>query len=61
MKYFFSLGYTDQEGIYKSDDFNFKKYNIRSNISAEIVKGFNVELQLSGRLDTRNKPTRLTR
>ncbi len=56
VKYFFSLGYTDQEGIYKSNDFNFQKYNIRSNISAEIVKGFNVELQLSGRLDTRNKP-----
>jgi len=56
IKYYFSLGYTDQEGIYKSKDYSFKKYNVRSNISAEIVKGFTVDLQLSGRLDTRNKP-----
>lgn len=56
VKYFFSLGLTDQEGIYKSKAFNYKKYNVRSNISAEIVKGFTVDLQLSGRLDTRMKP-----
>ena len=56
VKYFFSLGFTDQEGIYRSGAFNYQKYNVRSNISAEIVKGFTVDLQLSGRLDTRNKP-----
>lgn len=56
VKYFFSLGYTYQEGIYKSNDYDYSKYNVRSNISAEIVKGFTVDLQLSGRLDTRNKP-----
>lgn len=56
VKYYFSLGFMDQEGIYKSKDLNFQKYNLRSNISAEIVKGFKIDLQLSGRLDTRNKP-----
>lgn len=56
IKYFFSLGYTDQAGIYKSNDYSFQRYNVRSNLSAEIVKGFTVDLQLSGRLDTRNKP-----
>lgn len=56
VKYFFSLGFTDQEGIYRSKAFNYKRYNVRSNISAEIVKGFTVDLQLSGRLDTRMKP-----
>lgn len=56
VKYYFSLGYTNQEGIYKSKDFVYSKYNVRSNISAEIVKGFTVDLQLSGRLDTRDKP-----
>ena len=55
VKYYFSLGMTDQEGIFKSKDYDYKKYNVRSNISAEIVKGFTVDLQLSGRLDTRNK------
>ncbi|MDR1368718.1 MAG: TonB-dependent receptor [Dysgonamonadaceae bacterium] len=55
MKYFYSLGYTDQEGIYKSGDFSYQKYNVRSNISTEIAKGFTVDLQLSGRFNTRNK------
>lgn len=56
VKYFFSFGLTDQEGMYKSDDYNFQRYNIRSNISAEITKGLTVDLQLSGRLDSRQKP-----
>ena len=56
VKYFFSLGFTNQEGIYRSKAFDFKKYNVRANISAEIVKGFSVDLLLSGRLDTRMKP-----
>jgi TonB-linked SusC/RagA family outer membrane protein len=56
VKYFFSLGLTDQEGIYKSGDYSFQRYNVRSNVSAQIVKGFSVDLQLSGRLDTRIKP-----
>ncbi|HEX3006158.1 MAG TPA: TonB-dependent receptor [Bacteroidales bacterium] len=56
VKYFFSFGYTNQKGIYKSDDYNFQKYNIRSNVSASVTKGLTVDLQLSGRLDKRNKP-----
>ncbi len=56
VKYFFSFGLTNQDGMYKSDDYTYKKYNIRSNISAEIVSGLTVDLQLSGNLDTRNKP-----
>lgn len=56
VKYYFSLGYTGQEGIWVSKDQNYRKYNVRSNINAEITKGLTVGLQLSGRLDTRNKP-----
>ncbi|MGQ8337774.1 TonB-dependent receptor [Sunxiuqinia sp. A32] len=56
VKYFFSFGLTDQHGIYVSDDFNYKKYNVRSNISAEITSGLTVDLQLSGLLDQRTKP-----
>ncbi len=56
VKYFFSFGLTDQHGIYVSDDYNYKKYNVRSNISAEITEGLTVDLQLSGVLDKRTKP-----
>ncbi|MDR1331061.1 MAG: TonB-dependent receptor [Tannerella sp.] len=56
VRYYFSIGTTAQDGIYKSDDYSFQRYNVRSNVNAEIVKGFAVDIQLSGRLDTRNKP-----
>lgn len=56
VKYYFSIGYTSQEGIWASKEENFRKYNVRSNIDAEITKGLTVALQLSGRLDTRDKP-----
>lgn len=56
VKYYFSLGYTNQEGMYKSKDYTYSKYNVRSNISAEIVKGFTIDLQLGGWFDSRNKP-----
>jgi len=56
VKYFFSLGYTYQEGIYKSGDYDYSRYNIRSNISTKIVDGLTIGLQVSGRFDARNKP-----
>lgn len=56
VKYYFSLGLTDQKGMYKSNDYNFQRYNVRSNINAEITKDLTVDLQLSGRLDSRQKP-----
>lgn len=56
VRYYFSLGYTGQEGIWVSKDQDYKKYNVRSNISAELTRGLTVDLQISGRLDTRNQP-----
>lgn len=56
VKYYFSFGLMDQDGMYKSKDYTYKKYNIRSNISAQITDGLTVDLQLNGLLDNRNKP-----
>ncbi|WP_081852473.1 TonB-dependent receptor [Prevotella sp. 10(H)] len=55
-KYYLSLGYMDQEGILKSTDWNYNRYNVRSNISTEVVKGLTVDFQLSGRYDKRTNP-----
>lgn len=54
--YYLSAGFMDQEGILKSKDWNYKRYNVRSNIKVEVAKGFDVELRLSGRYDTRKRP-----
>lgn len=56
VKYYFSFGYLNQDGYYKSGDYNYKRWNVRSNISATIMKGLTVNLQLSGRLDERKRP-----
>jgi len=55
-KYFFSLGYMNQEGMLKSGDSRFQRYNMRSNIDAKITDALSVSLDVSGRLEQRNFP-----
>lgn len=55
MTYFISLGYLTQGGFYKSNDDNYHKYNLRSNLTAKVAKGLNADLQLSYISDTRNQ------
>jgi TonB-linked SusC/RagA family outer membrane protein len=49
VSYFLSLGYLDQEGLFRSGDIGFKRINIRSNIDAKITKSFSVSLDLAVR------------
>lgn len=51
IKYFFNVGYLNQEAIWSSKSTNFKRYNMRSNLSAKINKRLTAELNLSGRLE----------
>ena len=55
-KYYTSVGYLSQDGILKSSDWNYKRFNVRSNIDIEVTKGFKVNLSISGRFDDREKP-----
>ena len=54
--YFLSLGYTSQEGFLKSGDLEYKRYNIRSNISSKVTKNLTVDLSLNGILDNKQQP-----
>lgn len=56
MNYYISLGYLSQEGLFKSGDLRYKKFNVRSNISAKISSHLTAELQLSGITDTKDQP-----
>jgi TonB-linked SusC/RagA family outer membrane protein len=56
VKYFFSLGYLNQSGMWKSDDTKVKRFNFRSNIEAKIGKGLTAGLNLSGFLEDRAYP-----
>lgn len=56
VKYFMSVGYYDQSGLLKSNDWGYNRFTVRSNISLEVVKGFTVDLQLAGKYDKREMP-----
>ena len=56
IQYYVSMGYTFQDSFFKSGDLNYNKYNLRSNISAELVKGLKFDLNIAGMLDQQNNP-----
>lgn len=53
-RYFVSLGFLDQDGLFKSS--NFKRYNFRSNLDANIGRRLNVSVDLAGRFENRQAP-----
>ena len=54
--YFTSFGYQYQGSFLQSDAINYKKYNLRSNISAKISENLQLDLNISGTMDERNQP-----
>ncbi len=54
--YFVNLGFLNQEGFWKSNDLNYERFNIRSNVNANVSDRINFSLKLSGILDNRNAP-----
>ena len=55
-QYYVSMGYLYQEGFFRSRDLNYSKYNIRSNIDAELARGLKFNLNISGIADNRSTP-----
>lgn len=56
VKYYVSLGYAHESGLWKSGDSDFKRYNFRSNIDVKINSNLTVSLDLSGRRENRTDP-----
>jgi TonB-linked SusC/RagA family outer membrane protein len=54
-RYFASLGYLDQDGLYKS--LNYKRYNLRLNLDLKVTNTTTVSIDVSGRLEKRTAPT----
>ncbi|MEO6329585.1 MAG: hypothetical protein ABIO55_11660 [Ginsengibacter sp.] len=55
IKYFASLGYLDQAGLYSS--LNYKRYNLRMNLDLQVTKTTKVSIDISGKLEKRVAPT----
>lgn len=56
VQYYVGMGYFYQEGLFKSGDLNYNKFNVRSNISAKLLDGLTLDLNLSGIADVQNNP-----
>lgn len=57
LKYFASLGYLTQEGLWRSGANKFERFNVRSNVDAYITKGLTTSISLSGRKENRDSPS----
>lgn len=56
LSYFFNFGYQDQNGVFRTGDLNYNKYNFRSNVTARITKGLKAQILTSGWMDQKNQP-----
>ena len=56
IKYFTSLASRFEDGVYKNSNTNYHQYDFRSNIDAKVSKNISVNLDLSGRQESRKDP-----
>lgn len=57
VRYLASLGYQNQDGIYKNSATGYKQYDLRINLDAKVNQYINVSLGLTGREEFRFFPT----
>lgn len=57
LSFFSSLGYVNQEGMWKSKSLNFDRFNFRTNVDAKITDDFSASVSLSGRKEKRDAPS----
>ena len=55
-QYLLSGGFTDQDGILQSNDLNYKRYNVRSNVTSKVGKNITINLNMSAIYDKKNSP-----
>ncbi|MDR0347973.1 MAG: SusC/RagA family TonB-linked outer membrane protein, partial [Tannerella sp.] len=54
--YFVNFSYLNQEGLYKSGDINYERFNIRNNLSVNFANGLRGEFNIGAMMETRNRP-----
>ena len=55
-QYFLSFGYYGEDGVWKTGDLNYKRYNIRSNLGFDITDNLKAEMLISLLTDEQNRP-----
>ncbi len=54
--YYMTFGTLYQAGIYKSNSLNYRRYNFRSNLTAEVARGLTANVILGGLVDRKKQP-----
>lgn len=57
-KFLTSLGYQDQDAVYKNSATSYQQYDLRVNLDARISKYINTQIGVLGRQEDRNFPTK---
>jgi TonB-linked SusC/RagA family outer membrane protein len=56
-KYFLSAGFLSQEGLFRSGDLNFERYNVRSNIDVQVTENLKASFDLGFRNELSEAPS----
>ena len=56
LRYFMSMGFIRQDGSYRSGSIWSERWNLRSNIDAQITQGLKIRVQLGAILNTNHEP-----
>ena len=54
--FYIGLGYQSQDGFFKSNDLNYTKYNVRSNVTTKISNRLTLDLNLNLVMDEQDRP-----
>ncbi|MGO4911176.1 SusC/RagA family TonB-linked outer membrane protein [Leeuwenhoekiella sp. W20_SRS_FM14] len=54
--YYMSVGMFNQEGMWRSKDTDYERYNFRSKVTSRFSDNFSATMNLSGRIENRNTP-----
>ncbi len=56
VQYFNSIGYYNEEGLWKSNSLDYKRFNLRSNVTAKVTDNLTSEFNIGGYLDEKDSP-----
>ncbi|MCC5905817.1 MAG: TonB-dependent receptor [Balneolaceae bacterium] len=56
VNFYTSAGYQYQESFLRSDDLNYDRFNVRTNLSSQLSDNLTLSLNLNGIMDQRNRP-----
>lgn len=56
VSYYINAGLLMDDGLLKSGDINYKRFNFRTNVSAKLTENLTADINLAGFTDTRNTP-----